>query len=199
MTRTPSATARAAAARKTRLAVAAGLALGMVASGALVWRGTEAAFTQSTTTTASWTTGTVTIGDDDVAGATFSATRLTTGSTDVKCIAVTYSGSNAAQVRLYATNPSGPELSPYVTLTVEEGTGGTSASCATFSATSTLYAAGPLSTFQTTYTNHGNGLSTWNPTGASSDTRSYRITYKIEDSAPQGKSAGLTFTWEARG
>lgn len=70
--------------------------------------------------TSNWNTGTVVLTDDDSNTAMFSATGLKPGSTAAKCIEVTYSGSVATAVRLYATGSTATEdLGSYVDLVVE--------------------------------------------------------------------------------
>lgn len=179
------------------------LPLALVASSALVYQASNAAFTASTSNGSNtWSSGTVALTDDDSSTVMFNATGLKPGSTGIKCINVTYSGSLAAGVRLYVTSPSGT-LGQYLDFTIEEGTGatgGATLSCSGFSATSTLTAGGEtLDSFTTAHTDFGSGVSTWAPTGAAPDSRSYRVTYTLQDTnSAQNKNAAATFTWEAQ-
>lgn len=179
------------------------LPLALVASSGLVYQASNAAFTASTSNGSNtWSSGTVLLADDDSSSVMFNATDIKPGSTGIKCINVTYSGTLAGQVRLYVTSPSGT-LGQYLDLTVEEGTGatgGATLSCSGFSAGSTLSAGGEtLDSFATAHSAFGGGVSAWAPTGASSETRSYRVTYTLQDdNNAQNKSAAATFTWEAR-
>lgn len=179
------------------------LPLALLASSALVYQASNAAFTASTSNGSNtWSSGTVDLTDDDSSSVMFTATGLKPGSTGIKCINVTYSGTLPGQVRLFVTSPSGT-LGAYLDLTIEEGTGATGGaglSCSGFSATSTLTGGGEtLDSFSTASTDFGSGVSTWAPTGSAPETRSYRVTYTLQDdNAAQNKSAAATFTWEAR-
>lgn len=60
----------------------------------------------------------------------FNATLLKPGSTNSKCILVTYGGAVASTVELFGTGKTATNaLDTYVTLTVEQGTGATHADC----------------------------------------------------------------------
>jgi hypothetical protein len=175
------------------------LLAGIIASGAVVLQASYATFsstTQNGPTTLS--AGTVIITDDDAGSAVFSATGTKPGSTSMSCINVSYAGTLAANVRLYATSPTGT-LRPYVNFVIAEGTGatgGASLSCSNFAPTSTLFS-GTMSSFASANTNFGNGLSTWAPTGSA--TRSYRITWSIQDdNNAAGLSGGVTLAWESQ-
>jgi hypothetical protein len=187
---------------RRRTAVVA-LPLALVASSALVFQASNAAFTASTSNGSNtWSSGTVLLTDDDSSSVMFSVTNIKPGSTGIKCINVTYSGSLAGQVRLFVTSASGT-LGPYLDLTVEEGTGatgGATLSCSGFTTGSTLSGGGEtLDSFATAHTAFGSGVSAWAPTGSGSETRSYRVTYTLQDdNNAQNKSAAATFTWEAR-
>jgi hypothetical protein len=166
-------------------------------SGALVWRGTEAAFTATTFTGSNtWGTGSVTLTDDDLGGVAFTATGLVPGSTDTKCIVVTYGGSVATTgVKLYATAYSDTGgLAANITLTVTEGSGGSYSGCA--APVGTQIYSGSLAAFGAK-ADFANGVGSWAPTAAA-QTMVYRITYTVGASAPQSASCAVTFTWEAR-
>jgi hypothetical protein len=185
--------------------------MALVASGALVFQASRAAFTATTSTgTNSWSSGSVVLGDDDSGTALFTANGLSGGETASRCIAVTYSGDTAATVRLYlgSSATTGTDLRPFLTLAVEEGTGGSFADCSGFTPTSALYTgtltenptAGDQPDWATDHPDYANGLSTWAPDGTAPDTRVYRFTYTLaNDPAAQNKDATATFTWEAQG
>ncbi|MDP9398640.1 MAG: hypothetical protein M3P96_12860 [Actinomycetota bacterium] len=77
-----------------------------------------------------WSAGTVAISDDDTGSAMFTATALRPNDTGNKCILVTYNGSLAASVKLYAAATG--TLGTYLDLTVQKGTGGSFANCTGF-------------------------------------------------------------------
>jgi hypothetical protein len=191
------------AARK-RIALLASIPVALVASGAMVWQASYSAFTaKATTPTSNWAAGTVALTDDDAGAAMFTATNLKPGATAQKCIAVTASGTLPSAVKMYGTSYTTTNaLSTYINLTVEEGTGGTFAGgCTGFTATSTIFPTGTLLSFsaKNSYANGVGGA--WTPTGAASESRSYRITYTLLSTTPdtaQGGTAAIAFTWEAQ-
>lgn len=167
-----------------------------------MWQASNAAFTSTTANGAnSFSTGSVVISSNP-GSALFNLTGLKPGDTGAACITVTYSGSLAANVRLYATSPSTTNsLSSYITLQIEQSSGNstiTAPACTSFSTAGNIYNS-TMDSFGSTYTNFGGGIAAWSPTGASS--RDYRITYTLSGSAPnttQSSSAAVTFTWEAQ-
>lgn len=188
----------------TRKQLVAGAAIpaAVLVSGGMVWASSYSAFSATTATpTNNWSSGTVALADDDSNTAMFNATNLKPGATGTKCIAVTSTGSLASTVRLYGTTYSTTNaLASSLNLKIEDGSGATSASCAGFTAGSTLYD-GALAVFGTSKTGFANGVGTWAPTGAGSETKSYRITYALSSSTPdtaQGGTAALGFTWESQ-
>ncbi|MDQ6641844.1 MAG: CalY family protein [Actinomycetota bacterium] len=188
--------------RNKRLAAAAAIPVAVIASGVMVWQSTYSAFSATTSNpTNNWASGTVALSDDDSNTAMFTATALKPGSTGTKCIAVTSTGSLPAAVKLYGTSYATTNgLASNLNITVDEGTGGTFASCAGFTSTSNIYT-GTLASFGTTKTNFATGVGTWTPTGTASETKSYKITYTLSASTPdtaQGGTAAMGFTWESQ-
>lgn len=177
------------------------ITIGLLAASAVVWQTSQAAFTATTSNAAnSWAAGSVSLTDDDAAAAMFTATGLVPGSTGTKCIRVTYGGSVTAAVKMYVSANSGVPLQSYIDLVIDEGTGtGGFASCAGFSATSTLFT-GTLATAAASNATYATGWSSWSPTGATQN-RTYRIKYTLNAATPdvqQGNSSTATFQWEAR-
>ena len=191
--------------RRRRPWVALLAIVGVIGSSAMVWQASNAAFTATTSDGVnSFAAGTVALSDNDLGTALFSATNLKPGSTGQACIRVTYSGTLAAGVRLYAQSASASNgLDTYLTLTVDEGTNSTvtAGTCGTWTSatggggisTSTLNA------FTTARTTYGSGAGTWNP--PSGATKDYQFTYTLSAAAPnsaQGGTAQVTFAWEAQ-
>ena len=170
--------------------------LALLVASLLVWNASSSAFQATTTNgTNSWASGSVAISDDDSGSAMFTATGLKPGDTGRKCILVTYGGSLAASVKLYAAASGG--LAQYLDLTVEQGTGGTSGGCGSFAPESTLFN-GTLSGFAAAANNYATGVGNWTPSAAGA-TKAYRFTYTLrDDNAAQGLAASATFTWEAQ-
>lgn len=188
------------------VSVAASVLVGLCISGGMVWRGTAAAFTGTTSNAPnSWTTGSVVLTDNDSAGALFSTTGMVPASTDTRCITVTYAGTVASPIKLSAVNPTDTGLAADITLTIDVATAdavdasmfGTSAGCASLPAT-TLFT-GTLASFTSTRTDHVTGLgTTWTPSGNPTH-RVFRFTWTLSPaSQAPGTSAGATFTWEGQ-
>ncbi len=179
--------------------IAVATAAGLVVSGALIWQGSQAAFTAQTDNGVNnWDSGKVVLSDDDGGVALFNVSGMAPGDTGFKCINVEYDGDVAADVELYVS-ASGGTLAPYVDLTVEAGTGATNAACAGFASLAVPSTfSGTLASFTTTHGTYATGFGTWAPTVPDS-VRSYRFTYTLQDDdAAQDKSANATLLWEAR-
>ena len=176
------------------------LPVALLISSALVYQASRAAFTDSTTTgTNNWSAGTVIIDDSSSGSAIFTASNLKPTDTDQYCIVVSYTGSLAADVRLYA-NVSG-NLAQYLDLVVEEGTGTPAADCTGFTPVSTLSGGGETLDSFDTHHDFATGVSTWAPARGDStpQTKAYRISYTVQDNnAAQAQTATATFTWEAQ-
>ena len=173
--------------------------MGVLGSSFVVWSASDAAFSSTTANGANnWTAGSVALTDDDSASAMFTVTGLVPGGTGTKCIAVTYGGGVTSNVKLYASALSNTlSMNTYLHMKIEEGTGGTFASCTGFVAGSTLFD----NTFSNlTAVSYATGLSSWAPTAAA-QSRVYRFTYTLDAATPnsvQGGTSSATFTWEAQ-
>ena len=180
-----------------------GLVLSVLFSGLLVallvMRVSSAGFSASTTNGSnSWQTGSVSLTDESGGTAMFNAAALDGGQSVIKCIAVTYAGSftTGVNVHMYSTAVSGA-LAPYLNLTVDEGTGGTSSDCSGFTPSATDYT-GTLADFGTSKTSYATGVSAWAP-NATPQTKVYRLTTTVQnDPNAQGKTASATFNWTAQ-
>lgn len=174
-------------------------AIALTAAAALVWHATAAAFSSSTANPANaLAAGTVTLADDDGGSALFTATDLRRGDASSRCVAVTYTGSLTAAVRLYVSSSSGT-LPSYLDLVVEQGTGGGFGTCSGFTPASTIFT-GTLSAFAASATNFASGVGSWAPTG-SGQSRTFRITATVSPTAPQAAqhtTAGAVLRWEAQ-
>jgi predicted ribosomally synthesized peptide with SipW-like signal peptide len=151
--------------------------------------------------------GTVRITDNDASASMLDMPDADANAVKTGCITVTYTGTLASSVRLYATTTG--DIAPYMTMTITRGTiaSPTFPSCTGFSADTTNYLGagngiiytGTLSSFPTTYSG---GLvdptpgspSTWS-TGTA---RTYKITLTMGSAtAGQGRSGTASLTWEA--
>jgi hypothetical protein len=182
--------------RFPRALVGGSVVLGVLTSGSLVYGASYSAFSSTAVNPPNqWSAGTVALTEDSGAGVLFNLTGVRPPTTGSKCITVTYNGNVAAQVKVYASSTSGGLL-PYLYLTVEQGTGGSYASCTGFSGT-TLW--GPNTANNLTATTWATGLGTWSPNG-SGQTRTYRFSWSlVDDEKAESTTANLTFAWEAQG
>jgi hypothetical protein len=179
------------------------VAAAVLAAATMVTRASLAAFTATTQNSGNqWSAATVVLGDDDTGSALFNLAGMVPGGANAsgtKCIKVSYTGSATADIRLYAALSNDTGLGQYLSLTVEEGTGGTFANnCAGFVAgpAAPLYTPGTLAGFASAHGSWASGVSSWQASGA--DNRTYRITYALQDNnAAQGTAVNATFTWEA--
>jgi hypothetical protein len=106
--------------RKTAVSVLAVAIVAVVAGAAL----TFSAFTSTTENPANkFQAGTVVLNSNGTGSALFSLLDMLPGSTETKCLTVTYTGTLDALVRLYATTTSTPgkALSPYLDVKVTRG------------------------------------------------------------------------------
>jgi hypothetical protein len=183
--------------RRQRPGIAVLVPLALLASSAVVYQASNAAFTGTTANPSNaWASGTVSLTDNDSGVALFNATGLKPGSTDTKCMVVTYTGSLTAAVRLYATTYSDNGLAQYLTFAVDEGTG-SAADCSDFTLGTNLYT-GTLSGFSGK-SSYATGVSAWTPAGGSNATKTYKFSWTLQDNdLAQGKSSAATFTWEAQ-
>jgi len=176
--------------------------------GAIVGSAVSAAFVAQTSVDANaFSAGTVVMADSDAGLALFTLTGLTPASPAVaRCVRVTYSGSLAADVRLYATHaftPANGDLGPQLQLTVERGTESAPASaCTTFVANTTVYS-GLLSAYPTTWATGRVDPTAGSPeTWTNAEAHSYRITLAPRAGTTgalfQGRDVNETFRWEAR-
>jgi hypothetical protein len=180
--------------------------LAVLASGALVYQASNAAFTATTSNAGnSWTAGNVYLSDSQNGTALFNVSNVTPGAANKvsKCIKVSYTGNLAANIRLYMpswtstarTNPTaGSELiGDYLQAIIQDGTGN-NADCSDFVANAYLTSGTTngetLKTFRTGYsawanpgTYDGNAV-TWSVSGAA--TKTFKISYWLPDLGENG-------------
>jgi hypothetical protein len=191
--------------RREKLAVSL-LMIGIL--GGLTSLGVYSAFSSTTTNSANnFSTGTVTLADNDSNQALYSVSNQKPGDSTPSCIKVTYTGTLASDVHLYTTSSIGT-LGQYVDLVITPGTQASPSfpSCSGFTADGTgpIYS-GTLQNFASTYTSYGSGLSDF-PGATSAWNQNDAVVYKfqvtLQTGAPdtaQGLSTGShSYTWEAR-
>lgn len=197
-------------ARKNRarkwIAVSAG-PLAVLIAGGLVWQSSTAAFTATTRNSGNaWSTGQVTLTDDDRGVAGFTVENLIPGQTGQKCIVVT-SGSNVAgEVRAYVQNlsTSAQGLENHIKLLVEKGTGGSFDDCTGFTPAPGALPAQSLTTLAQVNNNYATGGAIWATAGTPGESQSYRGTWVFDTTgltqqqidALQGARTSIDLVWE---
>jgi predicted ribosomally synthesized peptide with SipW-like signal peptide len=183
------------------------LVLGVV--GTLAGVGTFSAFSSTTDNTGNtFAAGTVYLADNDAGSAMYNVTAQAPGDTTVRCIRLTYTGSLAADVKLY-TGSTVNALGDYVDLSVDKGTmpGATTfPNCAGFASEGNVFA-DTLANFTTTHDSYANGIDAFPGAQTQWDQNNtvvYRFTLTLQDdNNANGGAVALTtgahaFTWEAR-
>jgi len=190
-------------AKRTRKLLLSLLVVGVI--GAVAGWGAYSAFTATTTNSGNTiTAGTVAIAQHPGATTLYSSSGAAPGTSIVKCVRVTYTGSLASSVKLYAS--AGITNGTAFNLQVERGSGLSSPdntmNCTGFSASSTAFN-GTLDTLNTTYGGGVDGKAggaAW----AQNDSVDYRFTVTVvDDTTPNAHTSALSsgahsFTWEAR-
>ena len=188
--------------RATRRGVVLSGAGALALAAGLVWQSAYAGFTDTTTAlTAGVSTGTVALTNEIEGIAALTLPDMKPGQSFTECIAVTYTGSEPAQVKLYARDRSQSTsgLTSALTFSWTAGTGGgVNDDCAGF-VPGGVTVTTSMSSFPTTF---ASGQLSWNTAGGTvPEKRTYRFTYSLSSSAPasvKGASAALTFVWEAQ-
>jgi predicted ribosomally synthesized peptide with SipW-like signal peptide len=194
----------------TRKLVLSALVLGAV--GLVAGLGTFSSFSSVTTSSAnSFAAGTVSLADNDAGTAMLALSNAKPADASQSCIAITYTGTLDAAVRLYGS-VSG-SLNQYLTLTVTRGTQSPTtfgSACTNFTADATNYIgqgagvifSGNLSTF--TGTDWSTGIADpavggGNETWTTNEVHVYKFVVTLQNTnAAQGLSGTASFTWEAQ-
>jgi hypothetical protein len=145
----------------------------------------------------------VALADNDAGSAMWSVTNRIPGDTVTTCIRLSYTGTLAADVKLYSASAVNT-VDQYLNLSVDRGTmpGGTTfPNCTGFSSQSTIYS-GTVQGFKNSNNAYGNGVGAypgaqtqWNQ----NDTLVYRFTVTLQNNTgAQGLTSTTSFTWEAR-
>jgi hypothetical protein len=189
-------------------------AVGLLTAGLLVWQGSYAAFSATTTDNSNaWSTGNLVLTNNGGTGTYAGATTATFGGTNLKptsngttCLTVKSTGNSAGSLAMYrnALADSTPSLGAQIQLTVTAATvtSDVLANCTGFptSGTTTIATGVPLTTFPTTFA----GATTQVAVAA---TNPILVAYKIVwtfvttgtnpgDTALMGKTVTAGFTWE---
>jgi hypothetical protein len=191
-------------------------AVGLLVAGLLVWQGSNAAFTATTTSpNNSWTAGTVELENDandgafaNVGQAVFDVQDIKPGDTLTRCVTVQSQGTTAGSGKFYVTGVSGA-LAPQIELTVNQGAvtvaageSSVDADCTGFTSAGNVATGVALDAFDGDF---ASAPASWTVAGTPGEARAYQITYTFVttgsnagDNALQGASAGATFNWEVQ-
>ncbi|VXC37763.1 conserved exported hypothetical protein [Arthrobacter sp. 9V] len=180
--------------------------IAILIAGAMVWQGSQAAFTATTRNSGSaWSTGSVTLTDDDLGAAAFTVENIVPGQTGQKCIVVTSNSNVPGEVRAYTQNLiSDRGLENRIFFDLEQGTGGSFNDCTGFTPTANTVPELPISTLATQNRDFATGGSSWDTTGTPGETQSYRGTWRFDTTgmtqeqvnALQGARVGIDLVWE---
>jgi hypothetical protein len=169
----------------------------------LVVTSSRAAFVaQNENTTNQVTSAAISLSDTDSGTAMFNVPTLMPGTTEERCIDVTYTGTvDPTAIKLYRSGAPTGTLAPYLDLTIQVGADSTPAfgNCTGFVSAGTLYT-GTLANFASSHTGYVNGLTAWDPTGTPSpDTRTFRFALSVQDNnAAINLTSTFGFSWETR-
>ncbi|GAA4984078.1 hypothetical protein [Kineococcus glutinatus] len=204
--------------RRRRAAAIAAVPVGLLASGLIVHSSSNAAFTATTSTgTNTWTAGTVALTNSSPSASlpwsSNGSGALKPGTSETKCVVVTYSGSLAANIALYASGyattagssggAAGTNLEDQLQFTIDYKTGGDfTSTCGSFTASTpamTLPVTNEAAKAFGARTAYSAGASVSNV--ASNTIITYRVSYTLSGSATdyaQGDSVAFNFTWQAQ-
>ena len=197
--------------RRRRFVRAFAPAVGLLAAGLLVWQGSYAAFTATTSNNADpWSTGNLALTNNggngatysDPTTATFGGTALTPGSTKTQCLTVKSAGSLAGSLKMYMSSltdsTSSPTLGSQINLVVTAAptTNDISTGCTNFPTTGTtpVYT-GSLTDFPATYSAAGGAVAV----ASGTQKIAYQVSWTVNSNATnalQGQTATAAFTWE---
>jgi len=176
-------------------------------AGLFVWQGSNAAFTATTRSSGnSWSTGQVTLTDDDLGAAAITIQNMVPMQTGTKCIVVTSNSNVAGEVRTYFSNmsPSAQHIEDHIMITGLIGTGGTFNDCTGFVPSGVAGPGTSLSTLATYSYNYATGQSSWVTAGTPGEKRTYKFTWTFDTSSLtqqqidglQGGTISVDAIWE---
>lgn len=189
--------------RTRRIMFRSGGPVAVLIAGALVWQGSNAAFTAKTQNNGNaWNAGSVVLADDDNGTAMFGLSNLTPGATGYRCIVVTATSSVAGVVKTYVQALTAGGLESAITVSIEQGTGGSFADCTGFTPAATQ-SVQPLATLFANSASYGTGVLPWTK-GTGVESKTYKFTWLFDTTgltqaqidALQGASVSANFDWE---
>jgi hypothetical protein len=178
------------------------LVLSFIAVSVLVVTSSRAAFVaQNDNVTNQVTSAAVDLTDTDSGTAMFDdVTGLMPGTTEQRCIDVTYNGTvDPLAVKLYSSGAPTSTLAPYLDLTIEVGSDPSPVfrDCNGFVPAGILYS-GTVQGFSTGHGSYAAGVPAWDP-GIGPETRTFRFSLSVQDvPAAEGLTTTFGYSWETR-
>jgi hypothetical protein len=195
--------------RAQKIMAAATTPVAVIAAGTLVYQASYAAFTGQTRNSGNeWSTGSVTLTDDDNGQARFQVSNMLPGQTQTKCITVTANASVPSTVKGFAINPvtSVQGLENRILVTIDSGNGGSfTDNCAGFTPVGPEHVSNKPLTEVAQANSFASGFGGWSvEPGVFS--RTYRMTWKFDTTGMtqaqidqlQGAKTGIDMQWEMR-
>ena len=176
-------------------------------AGLLIWQGSNAAFTATTRSSGnSWSTGQVTLTDDDLGAAAITIQHLVPMQTGTKCIVVTSNSNVAGEVRTYFANlsPSAQHIEDRIMISGQIGTGGTFNDCTGFVPSGTSDPAASIANLAAYASSYATGASAWTTSGTPGEKRTFKFTWTFDTTgmtqqqidALQGGTISVDAIWE---
>ncbi|MDF9717044.1 hypothetical protein INN71_12680 [Nocardioides sp. ChNu-153] len=192
--------------KSTKIATAAATPVAVLLAGALVWQSSHAAFSGTTRNSGnSWSTGAVSLTDDDAGSARFQAENMTPGDTETKCIKVTATTNVSGLVKGYALNAvtSAQGLENYIKIGMTSGDGGGFGSCTGYVQNQTVVPSGTSLADLAQIDEYAEGVGGWS-VAAGTSSRTYAITWTFDTTGLnqtqvdqlQGAKTGIDIQWE---
>lgn len=193
--------------RRNRAIAALIIPVSVLLAGGLVWQSSYAAFSARTENSGnSWSTGRVTLTDDDRGAAALTVENMVPGDTGQKCIVVTSNSNVPGEVRTYVEDLLQDRgLESHILISIEKGTGGSFNDCTGFTpASGTTPLSGTLAQLAAADTDWTTGANAWTTAGTPGETMTYRAQWSFttagmtqaEIDALQGARVGLDVVWE---
>ncbi|PUA80844.1 hypothetical protein [Nocardioides currus] len=194
--------------RAQKILVAATTPVAVIASAAMIYQASYAAFSGQTRNSGNdWATGSVNLTDDDNGSARFQVKNMLPGATDAKCIKVTANATVASTVKGYAVNPvvSTTGLEDHIKVRIESGEGGTFADCTGFvSESGPLVPAGTTLRALATANTFAAGIGGWSVAPGAPVSKTYKLTWEFDTTGMsqadidklQNSHTGIDMQWE---
>jgi hypothetical protein len=190
-----------------RVAALAAAPVAILAAGTLVWQSSSAAFTSSSRNAGnSWSTGQVTLTDDDTGRAGFTVTNLLPGQSGQRCLVVKSNSTVPGEVRAYTQNvtASNPALADRIKFQVEKGTGGSFNDCTGFVADPGALPAQSLTVLSTANKDWTTGGGSWTTAGNPGESHTYRGSWTFDTTGMtqqqidglQNSQVSMDMVWE---